>query len=400
MLNPTRKFPWSAGLFLLVIMTDSVSASTTAASPAQIQIEAALTALRQRPNDLKSLNSLAVGYVRRARETGDTRFYEEGRLALEKAQRAAPGNRESWRISAWIAMGRHEFSTAYAITLEYDRRYADDPWNLSVMGDSLMELGRYEQAGRAYQRMVDLKPGPGAYSRVAYFREVTGDLEGARAMMGLALAATDFREREDRAWLQVQIAHLEEVRGNLDRAEAEYRDALDSFPGYHYALAALAELTLRQGRAAESVTLAEQAIAAAPHAERYLLLADALRHLGRSTAAEEAENTFERLATANVDQPDNENHDLVLFRLEQRGDAPGALAVARRESARRRDVHTLDRFAMALAANGEVRKARKIMKRVLEIGTRDPLIARHAESLGLLDRSARGRAGGRDHRGA
>ena len=43
-----------------------------------------------------------------------------------------------------------------------------------------------------------------------------------------------------------------------------------------HVLTARARLALRSGRAREAASLAEQALAAAPHAERYLILADAL----------------------------------------------------------------------------------------------------------------------------
>ena len=246
-----------------------------------------------------------------------------------------------------------------------------------------MELGRYGDAERAYQKMVDLKPGPTSWCRVAYLRELRGDLEGARTLMQMAWQGIDARENEDRAWLLVQRAHLEEVMGHTADAEALLREALAGFPGYHYALAGLAEITLRAGRPEEALALASQAIAAAPHAERYLVLADALRSMGRIAESEEAERKFERLAEANVGSPDNENHDLVLFYLQRRHDPVRALSIARLEAARRRDVHTLDRLALALDANGRHARARRILRAVLQSGTRDPLIASHTRAMGV-----------------
>src|SRR5262249_44011453 len=133
----------------------------------------------------------------------------------------------------------------------------------------------------------------------------------------------------------------------------------------------------------EAAALARQAIEAAPHAERYLLLAEALRAMGSDDQARAAEATFERLALANVDQPDNENHDLVLYYLERDPQPDRALSIARLESARRQDVHTLDRLAWALRAAGKNRQARRILERVLRTGSRDPIIAQHARALGL-----------------
>lgn len=370
------------GVALLVVPA-AAPAAALSPSPAQRQIDAARATIQSRPADLKGYNSLAVGLTRRARETGDTAYYEEAWKALELARHLDPNNRQTLRISAWVSMGQHEFARAYAISEQYDRQYPGDSWNQSVMGDALMELGRYDEAEKAFQRMVDLKPGTAAYSRVAYVRELRGDLNGALEIMRMALTSTESRESEDRAWLWVQIAHLQDISGDLDAADASYRSALAEFSGYHYALAGLAELTLRRGDAEEATRLAQQALSAAPHAERYLILADTLRTLGKEQEARAAEETFERLALQNVNKADNENHDLVLFYLERRPHPQWALSIAKIESSRRRDVHSLDRLAIALAANGEERQARRLMKRVLEIGTHDPLILRHAAGMGL-----------------
>jgi tetratricopeptide (TPR) repeat protein len=370
-------------LVLLLFPTASWADSTKAGSPAQIQIDAARAALVRRPDSVKSLNTLAVGLTRRARETGDAALYQDAMQALSEADRLDPQNRQTLRISAWVAMGRHEFARALDVARRYDHRYPDDSWNLGVMGDALMELGRYDEAERAFQRMVDLRPGPAAYSRVAYSRETRGDWVGAMDMMQMALSATDARESEDRAWLMVQIAHLHELSGDLADSEASYRAALQAFPGYHYALSGLSELTLRLGRPEEAASLIQSAIEAAPHAERYLILADALRALGRDRDAIEAESTFEHLALKNVENPDNENHDLVLFYLQRRPNPAKALSIARLEAGRRQDIHTLDRLALAMEATGAKGQAARLIKRVLKVGTRDPLIASHAVSMGL-----------------
>jgi tetratricopeptide (TPR) repeat protein len=370
-------------LSLLLVPEAARAVTSKILSPAQAQIDTARAALQRQPSSVKDFNSLAVGLTRRARETGDVAYYQEATKVLEEAHRLDPENRQTLRISAWVAMGRHEFARAYTLARRFGRTYPEDSWNLSVMGDALMELGRYAEAEKTFQEMVDLRPGPSAYSRVAYLRETRGDLDGAMEMMRMALSATDPRESEDRAWLLVQIAHLQEASGNLAASEASYRAALAAFPGYHYALAGLSELMLRLGHAEDAAALASKAIEAAPHAERYLALADALRASDKEQEALEAEGTFEQLALKNVESPDNENHDLVLFYLQRRPDPGKALSIARLEASRRQDIHTLDRLALALEATGQKRQARRLIRQILKIGTRDPLIVSHAATMGL-----------------
>lgn len=58
-----------------------------------------------------------------------------------------------------------------------------------VIGDALVELGRYDQAFEAFEKMVSLRPNLASYVRIAYARELTGDRIGALATMQLALEA-------------------------------------------------------------------------------------------------------------------------------------------------------------------------------------------------------------------
>jgi tetratricopeptide (TPR) repeat protein len=268
------------------------------------------------------------------------------------------------------------------MTRRYARKHPDDAWNFSVMGDALMELGRLRRAEKAYRAMLDLRPGPSSYSRVAYLREARGDLKGASDLLEMSLQSTPLTEVEDRAWLLVQLGQLREQQGDHAGAEERLREALGLFPGYHYALAALSGIALETRRPAEAALLARQAIEAAPHAERYLLLADSLRALGQEEEARRAEERFEAIALANRSLPDNENHDLVLFYLERRPDPPRALAIARREASIRKDVPTMDRLAWALYRNGSLGKARRLLKKIARTGTRDSMVLSHLRMMG------------------
>ena len=77
--------------------------------------------------------------------------------------------------------------------------------------------------------MARLKPGVSSYARVAYARELLGDLDGARAALLLARdAAAD--EPEPFAWTETQLGKLELGRGRLAAAAAHLRSALRVVP--------------------------------------------------------------------------------------------------------------------------------------------------------------------------
>ncbi len=307
-------------------------------------------AAEERP-DARALLEEAVHQTRLARQTGDSAHYERALAAIERAREADPGLAELQKVEAWVRLGRHEFARAEDLAAAWTASHPDDPEGWGLLGDARMERGRTSEAREAYERMLALRPGPSAYVRASYWLERRGRPEAALALMERAWRATSPREPDQQAWVLVQRASLERELGRAEAAEASLALALDVLPAYHHALAELASLRLAQERHAEALALADRLLAAVPHPEHRLLRADALRGLGREAEARAAEDAFEREALANVDAADNENAFLVDFYLDRRPDPERALALARREAARRRDAPTLERLARALARN-------------------------------------------------
>ena len=63
-----------------------------------------------------------------------------------------------------------------------------------MIADAEIELGRYRDAARTIQRLVDTKPGLPAYARVSYYRELHGDVIGALRAMRYAVSAGSSEE--------------------------------------------------------------------------------------------------------------------------------------------------------------------------------------------------------------
>ena len=120
--------------------------------------------------------------------------------------------------------------------------------NYGVIGDALVELGRYPQAFRAFDRMAALRPGLASYARVSHARELLGDVPGAIEAMKLAVdAGTGQGEAE--AWTRVQLGKLYWSVGRLDRGRGRSTAPRSHvFPGYPYALDALARVEAARGR--------------------------------------------------------------------------------------------------------------------------------------------------------
>ena len=367
-------------------------AETSVASPAQVKIEQARIAIAKDPGRCQGHTDLALALARRARETSDPAFYAQAEAALEKCLAVSPDDREALKVRAWVLLGQHRFAEARDLATALNKRVPDDLTVYGLLTDAQAELGNYAEAEAACQWMLDLRPGnvPGL-TRAAYLRELFGDLDGALELMSAAYQQTPFSETEDRAWILTQLGHLHLAAGRPAEAETVLRRALDEFPGYHYALGQLASVRTAQGRHQEAADLMRRRYQAAPHPENLYEMAQALERSGQAAPARAAYAEFERVARAEMEQADNANHELVYYYADHASRPTEALALARKELVRRRDVHTLAAYAWALHASGRPAEAQRQMRQALEVGTRDPELRRRAE---VIDRAARRTASG------
>ena len=351
-------------------------------SPAEISIQKAQAQIAKQPDHAPYYGSLAMAYARRARETSDVSYYAKAEETLERSFKIEPNNFETLRVKTWLLLGRHEFAKALEAATALNKQVPDDVTVYGYLADANAELGNYEEAVKAVQWMLNIRPGNIAgLTRAAYLRELHGDLSGAVDLMQMAYDATPFQEAEDRAWLLTQIAHLQLLSGNIKEAEMYATGALGLFPDYHYALGMLAQVRSAQNRHEEAVALLERRYTGAPHAENQFALAEELERAGRKDDAARAFAEFEQKALLESGSADNANHELIAYYVDYARQPAKALDLARQELARRHDAFTLDAYAWSLAATGDYVQANAEMQKALAFGVKDPKVLHHASEI-------------------
>jgi len=341
--------------------------------------------LRDRPEDAGSLAALGLAYVQQARITADPSYYPKAEEALERSLALVPdGNADALVGLGALDLARHAFADA----LTWGRRaVAADPYDANargVVGDALLELGRYRQAFRAFQAMVDTRPDIASYARVSYARELRGDVNGAIEAMELALSAAG--TPADAAWASYQLGELEFGRGDVRSAASRYERGLELDATYVPNLAGLARVTWARGDVDRALERYRDVVERYPSVEHVAALGDLYATLGRDGLAAEQYAVVE--ATRAIARANGVNVDLevALFDADH-GDPVSALAAAEAEWARRKGVHVADAYAWALYANGRYDEAARISRRALALGTRNALFLFHAGMIEL----ARGR---------
>jgi tetratricopeptide (TPR) repeat protein len=353
-------------------------------SPAEQAIGEVRRAIEKNPNDADSYSFLALALARRARETSDVGYYSQAEEILTKSLAIAPENFLAEKTRVWLLLGKHEFAQALESAKTLNKRAPDDVTVYGFLTDAYAELGNYDDAEKATNWMLRLRPGsiPGL-SRAAYLRELFGDLDGALDLMNMAYQSTPPSQVEDGAWFLTQMAHLKLTAGKTGEADQLLQRALTMFPSYHYALGNLAKVRIQQQRYGDAVDLLRQRYAAAPHPENLYDLAVALELSGKTDQAKDTFTEFEAKSLLESGKADNSNHELVFYYADHAREPGKALEVAQREYARRHDVYTRDAYAWALHSSGQDVEARNQIEIALAVGVRDTEILRHAGEIAL-----------------
>jgi tetratricopeptide (TPR) repeat protein len=208
-------------------------AAPAAADPAALAVapgsqEAAIATLQQRlrevPGDWNAANDLGLAYVQEARVTADPSYYPKAEAVLAASLRTHPDDNAGAYVGlAALAAARHDFTGALR---NGERARRLDPYGgavYGVIGDALVELGRYAAAGSAFQKMVDIAPGLSSYARISYVRELHGDVAGA--VLAMRAARRVAGTARDTSWAAYQLGELAWNAGDLAGAADRYREA-------------------------------------------------------------------------------------------------------------------------------------------------------------------------------
>lgn len=350
--------------------------SVAAGTPADVRVRAAESQVRLRPQKPDGYNLLASAYLQKERETGDFAYNERAQAAVAESLRVAPDNYDAIKLRARLLLTHHRFADALAEARRAQALRPDDHDVYGAVTDACVELGDYDCAVKAAQRMVDLRPDASSYARVSYLRALHGDNAGAAEAMSVAVKAADPRDPESVAWYRVHLGEELFNLGRREEAEAEYGRALATFPDYQLALAAKARARASAGDFETAVELYNRL-----HShDRHLALGDIYTKLGRAEEARREYEAFERGERVAAPEENDYSH-LARFWADRGTNLDEALEMARAARAERSDVFTEDVLAWCLYKKGRLEEARASIERALRLGTRDARMLYHAGTI-------------------
>ena len=330
---------------------------------------AALVATLERrgAKDARAYLELGLAYQQLTRETGKAAYYPRSERALRRALALAPRNATTLGALGSLALARHDFRSGLAYGRHAARIAPYSALHYGVIGDAMLELGRYEGAFAAFDRMAQLRPSSSAYARVSYARELLGRPQEAEEAMRLALAsAAGHQERS--AWVLSHLGKLALSQGKTAVAARRFRAALAVSPGYGSALEGLGHVEAARGRLGQAIVLLKRAGESASAAEA---LGDLYRLSGREALAQDAYRDAFAYLRYETQYGVHMSLDLATFQVDRGIRLREGLALARRGYRDRPSVVGDDALGWALVRNGRCREGLIFARRALRLRTRD-----------------------------
>ncbi len=340
-------------------------------SPEDKEIRRFQDQVRQGRNRSAALEKLGWAFVAKARASFDSGFYKLAEACAQVLDSDSPHCAEALLLRGHVLQNLHLFQEAEVLARELVARRGLS-FDYGLLGDTLMEQGRTQEAVAAYQSMVDIRPDLQSYSRIAQIRWLTGDLDGAIEMMQAAVVASSPSDADSAAWVNSRLANLQLLSGDAEAARQTCDDALALRPDYPPALLLRGKMLMAHDDAEAAITDLQRAARLNPLPEYQWALADALRAAGRDDEAASVEGFLCKRGA------DADPRSLSLYLATRGQDAELAVRLAEQELIARSDVFTHDALAWALSAAGRHDEARQRMQQALAEGTSDARLSFHA----------------------
>ncbi|THH42093.1 tetratricopeptide repeat protein [Neolewinella litorea] len=396
-----------AVLFLLFTACDSSSTETADAPEDQLDIPALLPrpdALQttaewdqtqsgysqmvgklrlEDPDAIEPRITIAKIFINEARVTGEHGHYYPAALKLldealelnHKGPKDPNLEFDALSTKAGVLLSQHEFSEALAVARS---AVSINPYNAQVYGaivDANVELGNYEAAVKAADKMNEIRPDLRSYSRASYLREIHGDVEGAIDAMKRAVRA-GAPGYESTAWARLTLGQLYHRYGQPENAAQEYAIILRERPNYPFAVAAQAELAMDEKNYEEAERLLEEARSIIPEVGFYVDLAKLYKIQGREEELTATKKEIMAMLQDDVDSGHNMDLEYATVYQDIYEDYDKALEYLEEEYERRPNNIDVNRLLADLyVQRGEFGKAQEHLVKAAVTDSKHPKLA-------------------------
>ena len=344
-----------------------------------------LAAIKANPSDTKTILKLAALYIQEARETGNYVYYDKAAMHYVNSVLAIePENFYGLVFKSLIYLSQHHFADGLNIAMKAKNVNPANAYVYGLLVDGNVEMGHYDSAVTYADKMVSIRPDLTSYSRVSYLREIFGDYAGSIKAMRMAVE-TGGAGDEHTEWTRTQLAQLFEKTGDLKSADSLFNFSLALRPGYPYALAGMARISLANKDYNSAITYYDRADSVVTDNTLKEGLADVFRQQGKANKAKQLDQEViddlskDAQAGANDETIGHYADKELAYAYLKVNNIDKALEHAMLEYNRRPDnIDVNETVAWVLYKKGDVAKAIPYIKTALKTHSKNPVLLNRA----------------------
>jgi tetratricopeptide (TPR) repeat protein len=346
------------------------------------------------PDDFVAYHKLSTLYLQQLRETGDISYLQLAERAAKASLAIMPEGQNKGGLSA---LTRAEFSShKFEKALEHGLRLAQiDPgkaYVYQILGDTYFELGRYDDAAKAYTEMeknASRQDGAsiGIEQRRAKMASLYGEDDKAKKHMQNSLRLAEkalVPSPETIAWCKWQLGEIAMSDGDYGGAERYFNSALQTFPGYFAANEALGHLRAARGDLKGAIEIYERSAGSTPDPASTAMLGDLYKLSGRESDAAGQYALFDEIARQDAAKGNLHSREILMFYANHDVKTAEACDAAQKDYEARKDIYGADLVAWTCFKAGRMDIARTAMSEAMRFGTKEALFFYHA---GMIENS-------------
>ena len=360
--------------------------------------------IKQDPDDFIAHNKLASEYLQQMRETGNVTYLNLALRAAQNSLNILPAERNKGGLATLtqVEYSSHDFAAARDHATKLVELEVNKGYPYQMLGDALLELGQYDEAETAFQKMeefggVQVLTRVATEQRLARLALLHGDNSGATRHFSAALKLAQTMPvppPETVAWCQWQLGETAFATGDYKNAEKYYQSALETFPDYFRALASLGRVRAARGDLQGAIEQYEKVVKILPDPNYVAALGDLYKLVGREADAKKQYELVEQIGHLSAFNGTLYNRQLALFYADHDLKADEAYNLAAKEYEVRRDIYGADTLAWTALKAGKLAEAQTAIKDALRLGTKDARLFYHAA---MIARAAEDKNAARDY---
>ena len=216
-------------------------------------------ALRKRaethPGDGKLAVALARAYLDYGRDTGDARYLGRAQAVIAPWTAKRPASDDALLVQATILQSRHQFIESRQLLHAILKRDQDNAQAWLTLASVALVQGDTDEARRDCAHLLDNSDGLITAGCIGAWSAVTGHAQSTLQVVDALLRQEPNASPALQSWAHGLMADAARNLGQADRADTEFRKALQFAPGDNFLLADYADFLLDHGRAKEALEL-------------------------------------------------------------------------------------------------------------------------------------------------